>query len=398
MTLYTLKSPSRFQDLPGDPGRRFIEEFFTHGKKEILERIASAIRRFPCTLIDTDKISIGKRNVVFFLRFDDGVEWAARLRNPFKQANPAHDKETSQRLETLSIESEIATIACIRERTTIPVPEILGHDCTFENDLGCPYMLMNRIKGWPIPDVVQLAGGITEAQILKIHAQMAAVTWQLALKCTFPVIGQLQARKNEGGSFPLDQIIDRHARQVGPFHSSTDYYATRSEMIYLEAKRKDLDQTSLESAQLHIRASPLTFDQTVDKGPFPLQHPDLHRQNVLIDRDWNIVAIIDWSWCSTVPWQSFQPFPFNLAAYIEPPQQKLSQIHERLFWEIFTSLDSDREYDGLHGSHSSEAVLCLLRMSKSRAGRIAKLMNQYAYPIPRSKDAIQLKQILDQRC
>ncbi|KAJ3931981.1 MAG: hypothetical protein NXY57DRAFT_895031 [Lentinula lateritia] len=394
MSLYTLKSPSRFQDLPGDPGKRFIKEFFDKGKEDVLENIASSIRQIPCHLVDTNNISIGKRNVVFFLRFEDGVEWAARLRNPFKQADPGHDRETSRQLETTSMESEITTITFIRERTTIPVPEILGYNCTFDNELGCPYMLMNMIRGWPIPDVVALAGGMTEAQILKIHAQMAAVTWQLAMNCTFPVIGQLQAQRNGETSYPLGQIIDRHARQLGPFQSSNDYYIARSLMIYNEAKKKGLDQESIDSAQLHVSASPLTFDPTVDKGPFPLQHPDLHRQNVLIDKDWNVVAIIDWSWCSTVPWQSFQPFPFNLAAYITPPDQKLCEIHEELFWKIFKSFDSETEIKGRDGLDVNNVGL-LFRLSRSKVGRIAKLMNQYAYPIPRGQDAKILKQVLD---
>ncbi|KAJ4482347.1 hypothetical protein J3R30DRAFT_3458608 [Lentinula aciculospora] len=390
MSLYKLKSPNRFQDLPGDPGKRFIEEFVASGKKDVLERIASSIRQIRCFLVDRDDISIGKRNVVFFLRFEDGAEWAARLRNPIKQADPAHNRETSRQLETASMESEIATITFIRTQTTIPVPAVLGYDCTFNNDLGCPYMLMDRIEGWPIPDVVELAGGITEAQILKLHAQMAAITWQLALKCTFPVIGQLQAPKSEDNPFPLGQIIDRHARQLGPFFSAKDYYIARSKMIYDEAKRKGLDQTSIDSARLHINASPLTFDSTVDEGPFPLQHPDLHRQNVLIDKDWNIVAIIDWSWCSTVPWQSFQAFPFNLATFITPANQELCKIHERLFWKRFKSLDS--EVTGIQGGKvSTDRVFDLFR---SRVGRIAKLMNWYAYPIPRDNDAIYLKQLL----
>ncbi|KAJ3875342.1 hypothetical protein F5051DRAFT_471015 [Lentinula edodes] len=308
MSLHTLKSPSRFQDLPGEPRKTFHQRILRQGKGGRTRAHCQFHTPNPLPLVDTNNISIGKRNVVFFLCFEGGVEWAARLRNPFKQADPGHDRETSRELETTSMESEITTITFIRERTTIPVPEILGYNCTFDNE----------IRGWPIPDVAALTGGMTEAQILKIQAQMAVVTWQLALKCTFPVIGQLQAQKNEENSYPLGQIIDRHARQLGPFQSSNDYYIARSMMIYNEAKRKGLDQESIDSAQLHISASSLTFDPPVDKGLFPLQHPDLHRQNVLIDKNWNVAAIIDWSWCSTVPWQSFQPLPFNLAAYPIP--------------------------------------------------------------------------------
>ncbi|THU77190.1 hypothetical protein K435DRAFT_878152 [Dendrothele bispora CBS 962.96] len=195
MAIHTLRSPKRFQDLPGDPGQRFIHEILTTGKQHILEELALAQRSTndsfqyqECrALLGKKNISIGKRNVVFYLCFEDGVEWAARLRNPFKQANPDHDQELSRKLETRSMESEIATLLFIKQRTTIPVPDIHGFDCSFDNRL----------------DVVEDAGGITDAQILKIHAQLAAISLQLARRCTLSHIGQLKLGRDGADGKPF---------------------------------------------------------------------------------------------------------------------------------------------------------------------------------------------------
>ena len=45
------------------------------------------------------------------------------------------------------------------------------------------------------------------------------------------------------------------------------------------------------------------------EGPFPLCHLDLHRYNVLVDDDYNITGIIDWSDAQTVPLERFMITP-----------------------------------------------------------------------------------------
>lgn len=40
-------------------------------------------------------------------------------------------------------------------------------------------------------------------------------------------------------------------------------------------------------------------------GPFPLYHTDLHFNNILIDENFNVTGIIDWSDSQTVPLENF---------------------------------------------------------------------------------------------
>ena len=50
----------------------------------------------------------------------------------------------------------------------------------------------------------------------------------------------------------------------------------------------------------------------VDKyihGPFPVCHMDFHYGNILIDNDFNITGIIDWSSTQTVPLERFTITP-----------------------------------------------------------------------------------------
>ena len=49
-------------------------------------------------------------------------------------------------MPTLKTESEIATMSYIRERTSLPVPEVYYWESGQDNVLGCEYMLMQKVR------------------------------------------------------------------------------------------------------------------------------------------------------------------------------------------------------------------------------------------------------------
>ncbi|CAP68297.1 uncharacterized protein PODANS_7_3890 [Podospora anserina S mat+] len=50
----------------------------------------------------------------------------------------------------LSMRSEVATLKIIRERTTVPVPEVYRFDLTFGNDNRQPYICTSFLIGTPV--------------------------------------------------------------------------------------------------------------------------------------------------------------------------------------------------------------------------------------------------------
>ncbi len=54
-----------------------------------------------------------------------------------------------------------------------------------------------------------------------------------------------------------------------------------------------------------------------EKGPFPLYHTDLYHSNVIIDPDYNILAVIDWENACTFPWELVE-FPQFLSSVPQP--------------------------------------------------------------------------------
>jgi hypothetical protein len=80
--------PVKFQHNIDDAGFRFAQEMAKNERYRILEQLAMECRTKrgdPCgynTLLDPKQIEIGRRNIVFRLRFIDGEMWVARIRNP----------------------------------------------------------------------------------------------------------------------------------------------------------------------------------------------------------------------------------------------------------------------------------------------------------------------------
>jgi hypothetical protein len=61
---------------------------------------------------------------------------------------------------------------------------------------------------------------------------------------------------------------------------------------------------------LFQQAAPLLSEQ--NNGPFPLMHPDLWGQQLLMDDEYNVSGVIDWDETSTVPWLEFCTYPATL--------------------------------------------------------------------------------------
>jgi len=115
------------------------------------------------------------------------------------------------------------------------------------------------------------------------------------------------------------------------------------------------------------------------QGPFTIKHQDLHRENVLLDDECNIRGIIDWTWCSTVPPESQQPIPFNIANYIAPRDINLIEHHNNLGWEFF------------EGFRPTPGSMSLCATRGSRDASVARFLDRYSSPEQRQADFEPLK-------
>lgn len=85
--------------------------------------------------------NMGGLHVVRRLDFQDGTSWVARLQQRKATAN------SIQRLL-----HEVYTIQVIRQRTKIPVPEIIGYDASDDTKVGVAFMLLDFILADTVMD------------------------------------------------------------------------------------------------------------------------------------------------------------------------------------------------------------------------------------------------------
>jgi hypothetical protein len=103
-------------------------------------------------------------------------------------------------------------------------------------NLQTPYILMENLPGRPYPHPFTQLKAITDAQILKINAQLVGYSHQPS-NITFDSIGQLVPRNGtQAEAVTLDNvcvgpIVDRKGRLYGPFSEAGEFYTTRALVV-----------------------------------------------------------------------------------------------------------------------------------------------------------------------
>ena len=254
---------------------------------------ARASKPTACT-VDTTKFAAGMQNVVIELKFSDGVSWIARIRF-------SHEGDDDKEVER-SMLSEVTTMKYIRARTSIPAPEVFGYDFSPANDFGFRYIVMELLPG-RIADH-DLKDSIPEEKWTALADQLAGHMYQLS-QLRFTSIGRLLP-SNEITTDYCISLIDS-SEQVT---TSLEYfYAHRQKPTrWIKSDREGDDQWAT-AAWILEQAVPAMVVPEFLHGPFPLYHVDLHFGNILVDEDFNITGMIDWTNVQTVPIERFTTMP-----------------------------------------------------------------------------------------
>jgi hypothetical protein len=176
---------------------------------DALKRYAANARRhvdgmqFSCHL--SPEYNMGGLHVVRRIDFEDNVHWLARL-----QLEPP-TPESCQRML-----NEVHTMAAVRSRSKIPVPQVFTYDTTGESGVGAALMLMEFVPGDTAMD--SFGGwathkGETPAQFKdKFHAELADIQVEMA-SIRFSKIGAIVLRDGEFDVGPIPGL-------GGPFNTA----------------------------------------------------------------------------------------------------------------------------------------------------------------------------------
>jgi len=250
-------------------------------------------------------------------------QWVVR----FPLLGKMSDQTTIRKLR-----SEVATLRFLGEKTTVPVPKVIGYG---EGDSELPpFMIMENIAGMRM--AIALGRDIPVSIFNKIFKQLAAIQLEL-LSHPANRIGMLDisdaAEESEVpqptiGPYSID-VVEREIDGVSstrpePFTSSHDYYRFKSSVW---KEQLELQQNAIRDARdgrrqaLNESILRDCFNKMAlpdDKTQFYLSHPDFHGSNVILDRSFNVVGIIDWEGAcflplasSCIPLRCLFLFPLN---------------------------------------------------------------------------------------
>ncbi|KAN0069431.1 hypothetical protein V8E54_012446 [Elaphomyces granulatus] len=234
----------------------------------------------------------GAHSLVYVVEFDDGIKYAIRIS---ASAWDGRFTETAK----CSLISQVHTLRFIREKTTIPLPEVYAFDTTSENEIGVPYIVMSFIDGSTVLSMWFDKTGPTplEERRLRTLDTVAQAMSQLQ-KFQFDKIGSLQFNSGTdsieiGPCYKWDdgQIGDENygkiaiIKQFGPFNTSQsylEYFVKHNE----RTGKPDLYRLGIGSQKLlsmMIPCLPCPRKSFLAREKFVLSLPDFNPQNILID-------------------------------------------------------------------------------------------------------------------
>lgn len=159
----------------------------------------------------------------------------------------------------------------------------------------------------------------TQELIIKqwTHVQAELATF------TFPQIGSISSFSKISGA-SIGEISTAAADGLanhGPFSDAAAYFTAISQAKLSNAGQKSSPDKNDDFATLGvfvfldiIRNTDL-FKSPESGEPFYFNHMDMGTQNILVDDHFNFLAVIDWEFAQTAPWQvNHYPMPFPLTS------------------------------------------------------------------------------------
>lgn len=257
---------------------------------------------------------------------------------------------------------EVMTLQLVRQKTDIPVPEVIAFDDTADNEIGFEWILMEFLPGRPAyyrwRKMSMARKEMLVARVADFQAQLARVgnsgsvegfrgIGTLGSTCTdqdrvdlhhdgLPGPGQIVSPVFFSGThyyYPIPR---------GPFRSSHDWLQAYLNVIVKEhttmlADTKDEDDREYAEAALRVARKLLRLlHRILPSLVYPpertvLWHDDLSLMNIMVDDDDKISAILDWECVATMPmWVASQMPEFLRGAdrEIQPDRNKYTDVSD----------------------------------------------------------------------
>lgn len=266
----------------------------------------------------------GAFNVSFRMNFQVGNPALIRLTKPGTTMFP--DEKSRY---------EVAVIALLRDRTSIPLPFVLHWGTKKESPLGDgAFMIMDYIEhtgtmndplntpSFKREDRPVLDPDIDPAKLDMLYGQMADIILQLS-SVRLPRIGSVTQVDDftwEATSRPLTIVMNqlvalgtlpRAKLPSTPFESASSYFNSLADlhMDHLIHQRNDAVDSADDCRRKFVARTLFRklakegrlASSTTDNGPFPIWCDDFRPASVLVNEDMETVGVVDWEFSYAAP-------------------------------------------------------------------------------------------------
>ncbi|CDF40406.1 unnamed protein product [Chondrus crispus] len=262
----------------------------------------------------------GGFNKVYKVQHDD-AEYIMRVTLP---VDPRHKTQ-----------SEAATLDFIQQNTDAPVPTVIAFDASNDNALRFEWMLLEHMPGKPLRQHWKSLPLESKRALVKRIALHVVQLFRARIQGIGNLYHSATSRDDavDQTKFRVGQIVsneffwdDRSTQDFprGPFRSSRSWLHAR--LLVHRHESKDIIETSrdeddidmaeqvaiLERRLAALLPSIFKFNLNHEVEETALFHDDLSQQNIMVDEDGNLTAIIDWECVSALPLWRVCQIPYFL--------------------------------------------------------------------------------------
>ncbi|PTB65132.1 hypothetical protein BBK36DRAFT_1122360 [Trichoderma citrinoviride] len=201
-----------------------------------------------------------------------------------------------------ALESQVATLRLIREKTSAPVPEVYAFDTIPNNEIGAPYLCMNFIPGYTVSEVWFDHSAHLPLEELRLNILTSLAQAMAQLSClAFDSMGSIM--EPESSSTAIGPMYDWDEKEDGKIRvTASDPVDSVSGFLRDSYSRETLLDTVYGKAKAKIMEVIMGFLSIFDSPPgFVLCLPDFDSQNVLVDDQGAVTGLIDWDLVQTMP-------------------------------------------------------------------------------------------------
>ncbi|KAJ4366230.1 hypothetical protein N0V83_007866 [Neocucurbitaria cava] len=276
------------------------------------------------------------------------IAFDGALQQEFILKIPAHGTAKHWgEFDVLMMRNEAVIMQHIHHRTDCPVPKVIAFDEYINNELGAPYILMEKMSGvsamglWLGQPPENLTSGEEHEHLDAGNPSLEAEEKRTNfLRSLAHAMSHLKDLKFAGIGLPVyDEATDCkpeyfapmwrwHSKSLmfaltpsGPFDTTEEFFLdglnvalnlkevahrdpNSSPVLLVKGLRKVFDIVFSAAPFVTPSATILCNAEETDntaEASFVLRHDDLDLQNILVDDHGNVTGIIDWDGCMSVP-------------------------------------------------------------------------------------------------